>query len=505
MIQIIAKGLSDGPLIQGPSVTFWRLRTSTHTNFALEQITQTFGTAPQFGQTSYITLNRTGDMVFRQYIIADLPGLFPVVTASYTSPYMHQLDALASAGSGHHYLHSEDIQAGAQGIYGHYACWVDAVGLALIKRVKLIVGSHIIDQVPSDYLYMYEELTGSPGRRLEEMVGRFHTLEQRIAHSGKELRVHVPLPFWYTQVAGNALSLVSLSFHGVQLEVQWQALAKLVQVSNSDVKVYKATTSGGNSGVEIADSHLSASVQTEYVYLDVQERNRFAEGLFDQLICTTQEQYVTTTESSLSVNLLFNHPVAELIFAARLVANETHGDWTNFGRSGPAGGAGAETGTATFGVKPAFKNSYQVGGGFDIVVPDAAPTDDVGNSLVSADGRYALGDVVLTRSDIVASATIKVNNLCRVETQTGQWFTQVQSYQHHTALPTSNVMCYSFALHPEEYQPSGALNFSRLDSVTMEFVFHEDVASANKRVIIFARNWNVFSYRFGMGGNKYCA
>lgn len=492
--QIVARGAADFHLTGAATITYWRLKHSTHTNFATEPIQQAFQNTVAFGgATATITLNRTGDLIHRQYVVVDLPGLYPKVEAGYVTPYAYVLDS--SAASGGSYMPQPETDAQLENpLGGFYAHWVNAVGFALLKAVRLIVGGHVIDTLYAEYLYMYEELSGKPGKRLQDMIGKFETREQLIAYSRRPQRLYIPLPFWYSQVAGNALSLVSLAFHGVQLAVDFEALANLIVVSNEDVHVYKSNDNGTNSTREIADTDLKACIQTEYVYLDVSERNRFAEGLFDQLIHTVQ--WTQTTHSNgaqLQMNLLFNHPVMELIFAARLKANETANKWFDFSRVGPAAGSGAYTGTGT-GFPTAVVFQPQTEGTFEVIGD---------TQLVAANGMYNLGEVVTVNADPIIEVGLRVNNLQRFAPMEGKYFRQVQPFQHHTNVPKGFVYCYSFALHPEEPNPSGALNWSRLDSVVLDLTLHADIVGHEVTAIVFARNWNVFSYVEGIGGNKF--
>lgn len=500
--QIVARGAADFHLTGAATVTYWRLKHSTHTNFATEPIQQAFSTSVQFGgATSTITLNRTGDLIYRQYVVVDLPGLFPAVSAGTTTSYAYVLDSLASAGSD--YMPDPELQAGLTNpLGGFYAHWVNAVGFALLKAVRLVVGGHVIDTLYGDYLYMYEELSGKAGKRLQDMIGKFETREQLIAYSRRPQRLYVPLPFWYSQVAGNALSLVSLAFHGVQLCVDFQSLEKLIIVSNQDMVVYKAAADGSSTGREVADTDLQACIQTEYVYLDVSERNRFAEGLFDQLIHTVQCHQATVSTATASLNLLFNHPVMELIFAARLKANSTANKHFDYSRVGPLQGSGKYSGSdSSFPTAVALQP--QTEGTFDVIVEAEQTSTDTQPNLVADNGMYNLGDVVTVNADPIIEMGLRVNNLQRFAPMEGKYFRQVQPYQHHTNIPKGFIYCYSFALHPEEPNPSGALNWSRLDSVVMDLTFHADIVGHEITVMVFARNWNVFSYVDGIGGSKF--
>jgi hypothetical protein len=508
--QIVARGAADFHLTGAATVTYWRLKHSTHTNFACEPISQSFTSAVQFGASSDLTLARTGDLIHRQYIMADLPGLYPTVVAGSTSAYAYVLDAVATASSG--YMPDAELAAGLTNPLGGYYChWVQAVGFALIKTVQLVVGGHTIDTLFSDYLYAWEELSGKAGKRLQDMIGKFETREQLIAYSRRPQRLYIPIPFWYASVAGNALSLVSLAFHGVRLVVDFEELSKLIVVSNKDIKVMKTDANGASTGREIVEADLNACVMTEYVYLDVSERNRFSQGLFDQLIHCVQCHVQTTTEAQLQMQLLFNHPVIQLIWMARLDANTTANQRFNYSRVGPAQGSGSSgfTGETKIALQP------QTEGTFDVLVEAETVGEAVygtaagsavapGNpDLVSNDGMYNLSEVVTTNADPISSVGLRVNSLQRFATMEGKYFRQVQPYQHHSAIPKGFIYTFSFALHPEDPQPSGALNFSRLDNVTLDLTFHADVVGQGVTVMVFARNWNVFSYVDGIGGNKF--
>jgi len=67
------------------------------------------------------------------------------------------------------------------------------------------------------------------------------------------------------------------------------------------------------------------------------------------------------------------------------------------------------------------------------------------------------------------SITLKFNNSERLTARHGDYFQRVQPFYHHNAIPTKDkgIHCYSFAIKPEEHQPSGSCNFSRLDNVTL--------------------------------------
>jgi len=506
--QMVSRGISDFHLTSASQITYWRLKHSTHTNFATEPIQQSFSNTVQFGgPTATVVLNRTGDMIHRQYIVVDLPGLYPVQEEGYQTPYAYVLSGTLD--SDVNYMPEDEEQAGLTNpLGGYYAHWVNAVGFALLKTVRLIVGGHVIDTLYADYMYMYDELCGKPGKRLQDMIGKYESREQLIAYSRYPQRLYVPLPFWYTQVAGNALALVSMAFHGVSLAVDFQALEKLLIVSNRDVRIYKSNEDGTSTGTAVLASDLSACVQTEYVYLDVTERNHFAEGLFDQLIHQVQPYTVSHSQGAVAqLTLMFNHPVIELIFACRLKVNEQANRQFDYSRVGPSEGG---YGTHQHDTDPLYSTKQvlqpQTEGTFDILVSpmnEDQTADNGANDLIHEAGRYGLAEVVTVNADPIIEVGLRVNNLQRFNNMEGKYFRSVQPYQHHSCIPKGFIYNYCFALHPDEPNPSGSLNFSRLDSCILELTLHETLVAVDVTFIVYARNWNVFSYIDGIGGSKF--
>jgi hypothetical protein len=113
----------------------------------------------------------------------------------------------------------------------------------------------------------------------------------------------------------------------------------------------------------------------------------------------------------------------------------------------------------------------------------------------------------------VASAILKLNGHDRFALRQGAYFNKVQTLNHHTTVPASpGINVYSFALKPEEHQPSGTCNFSRIDNAKLTLTLNAgfDNAGAARtgagiagNVKIFATNYNVLRVMSGMGGLAY--
>lgn len=476
LTELIAVGAMDAYLIKNPNVTFFRFRYNKHTNFALEAIQQPF-TGAAFGQEQSITLNRTGDLIYYMYMQISLPGITGKAYQTSASQYPSQkyanpaltasTDDTVSAAIKSNYTQEKDYFAGtteaatvgvdASGeAKDDWVCYVQSVGQRIIEEAALVIGGQRIDHLYSDYLFMWEELSGKSGKRLTEMVGKVSEttdtpIPDLIRKSSKDQTLYVPLPFFFTQSSGNALPLVSLQFHGVQVFVKFASLTSLIITAPTYTTTASGSTAVSNyvypvktsTSTIISDSDLRVAMDTTYVYLDIEERDRFATGSFEQLITQVQQlKQPLGTQGSTNIKLNFNHPIIELIWAVRLKVNETANNWTDF--------------------------SNQTGG------------------------------------DPIDTACLTLNNLPRFSNRKAEYFRLVQPYQHHSNIPSYHIYCYSFALHPEEAQPSGSCNFSRIDTVELQLNSSTAdaplAAAGSATAIIYARNWNIMRYRDGLGG-----
>jgi hypothetical protein len=179
------------------------------------------------------------------------------------------------------------------------------------------------------------------------------------------------------------------------------------------------------------------SLYVDYIFLDVEERKQFAQGQHEYVIETVQEQTQSVTAGSTNnVRLNFNHPVKELVWVIR---NGTNRD-----------------------VFTDFLDSAQ-----------AHP---------------------------VTEATLKLNGTERFAKRPGLYFSGVQPYQHHSGNPDNGICAYSFALRPEEHQPSGTCNFSRIDNAELSVT---TTANGSGTITVMAHGYNVFRVASGMGGLAY--
>jgi hypothetical protein len=452
-------------------MSFWRTRFQPITPFAMD-VTRANAKegSVSFGGNVSFPIPKVGDMAYWAYLLIEIPGIKGVATeagesAGISFP-LYKANGCEDEDNMVYALAAGDVDAVEgdatawfastyQACFGtavtvalpddapskaaNFAYWVNALGQFIIRRATFVIGTTPIDYLYNDYLYMWEELAGRPGKRLEEMVGKRNSVDDLIIDSRMPRTLYTPLPFYWTRTAGNALPITSLHFTAASISVEFETLTNCVVRSSADTKVVKCSD---NSALSSED--LRAALETTQVYLDQFERDRFSASNFDVLITQVQVQAPRVSSDDFHVDLRFNHAVIELIWAVRRSCNAASNNWFDY--RGVAG------------------------------------------------------------MDPIESVRMDVNNTPRIPELEGQWFRLVQPYQFHTVLPNNCVYCYSFALQPEQMQPSGSLNFSRFESVTMNFKFQKGLiqtGSTSAQIIIFARSHNIIKHREGVAGPAY--
>ena len=298
---------------------------------------------------------------------------------------------------------------------------------------------------------------------------------------------------------------------------------------------YKKGT-GGTPYPSLTSTDGDAQLWADYVFLDTDERRRFAqishEYLIEQLQFTGDESIASGTGTQ-KVKLSFNHPVKELIW---VVQKDDVVDYTNSGVMDAIGGPqfwnyttkADTTGYAGFAVN-AFTGLYNgsplatnlMFGGAHQVTSNSGDVASNNNAFTwyansnqgvtsyGAAGTYPLLDLGVNP---VLKAKLVLNGSDRFAERNGQYFNLVQPFQHHENVPAIGINVYSFAISPEQQQPSGSANFSRIDQAILNITLDPSTfaattgstaANTSAKLRIYAVNYNVLRVMSGMGGLAY--
>jgi len=318
-----------------------------------------------------------------------------------------------------------------------------------VNNVELSIGGQRIDKHYQKWWRMYSELYLDESKKAS--WGKMTT-----AGDGKT--VYLPLIFFFNRNPGLYLPLIALQYHEVRLDFDLS--------SNFDTYLNKNVF----------------KVWANYVYLDTEERRRFAQKGHEYLIEQVQHtgtDTVTADGGTKQVRLSYNHPVKELVWC--FSNTQTNNGMWNFTTASADDDVILESSTLA-----STSNCF-------------VPASFIGTPLVST-GAAGSG-AQFTEEAVGPLNTFKLilNGQDRFKEQKGKYFNQVQAYNHHSGNPYPGIYSYSFALKPEEHQPTGTCNFSRIDNAQVQVVTADTTNNATS-MHMFAVNYNVLRIQSGMGG-----
>ena len=454
-MQLVAYGAQDVYLTGNPQITFFKVVYRRHTNFAMESIENPFNGAPNFGKKVTCTIQRNGDLIYRMYLQATLPSV-----------------ALQNTdGSGAQFR------------------WLNWPGHNLVKSVEIEIGGQRIDKQYGDWLHIWNELTQEAGKQAgySKMVGNVPQLVNTLLQGGEgcdsfcgsgapnsseevvscapEYTLYIPLQFWFNRHPGLALPLIALQYHEVRINLEFNYINNMcwdiTPQLTSNLHTIRDRVS--NAGL------VAASLYVDYIYLDTDERRKFAQVAHEYLIETLQftgGESITSTANKIKLN--FNHPCKELVWVVQRDSYVSCDDSVINPWKG--------------------QQPFNYSDWWDRAVLES------GYSVTRVEGMAGYNPVV--------TALIQLNGHDRFTVREGRYFNEVQPYQHHTNVPAVGINVYSFALQPEQHQPSGTCNLSRIDNTTLLLTVSNNAVGAltSSTVRVYATNYNVLRIMSGMGG-----
>jgi hypothetical protein len=335
------------------------------------------------------------------------------------------------------------------------SAWVKRIGHSLIEYVNVYIGGDIIDKQYGEWIDIWYELTAN--KELEDsymkMIGNIPELTTFDRSDKPKTVLFVPLIFWFNRHNGQALPLVSMQYHDVQIGLKVRKFSELFYVENTGTNVNLDVL------YEDAGFQLNINLLTDFVYLDTIERRKFAQSGHEYLVDIIQAQYDDNDILEYKTRLEFTNPSKEIVWVIQrksLLSNPTGSNecqWTNYG--------------------------------------------------VYLDGT----------GDPCDQSQIFINGTKLLDKQKYGFFNDLMPFYCHTNTPADGVNCYSFALMPEEHQPSGSCNMSRLSLAQLiidmnpNMLFELDKNSPKKittipevvTVKIFSISQNILRVLGGMG------
>ena len=551
-MQLVAYGAQDVYLTGNPQITFWKVTYRRYTNFAMESIEQTFNGQPDFGRRVTCTIARNGDLAYKTYLQVTLPEI-----NTNLAKFARWLDF-----PGEQLIAQVEIEIGGQRIDRQYGDWMH-IWNQLTLTSEQQMGYYKMIGNTTQLTYITDPSFANVDGPCDSDAPRQVCAPRNAL---PETTLYVPFMFWYCTNPGLALPLIALQYHEVRINLDIRPIDECLWAVDTLSCDDPAVQSSVKAITAYNQSLVAASLYVDYVFLDTDERRRMAQNpheyLIEQLQFTGDE---SVGSSSNKIKLNFNHPCKELIWVVQPDANvdycasldcntvlfKTLGaqpfNYTDavdalpnalHAFAGPqsigpeaakyisedglfvdpgAADAEADTYWGDAGGNLTPGEAYaSAGGGLGVTgttvngVQQGTTGFNDGSgdplSLVSDAGSFVLAETALTMhcwgENPVVTGKLQLNGQDRFSEREGSYFDLVQPYQCHTRNPDTGINVYSFSLRPEEHQPSGTCNFSRIDNATLQLVLSNATVEGTRtaKVRVYATNYNVLRIMSSMGG-----
>jgi hypothetical protein len=335
---------------------------------------------------------------------------------------------------------------------GNPVSYTNAIGHALIQEISVDIGEQEIDKQTGEWMEMWSNYVITADKRdgWNTMIGKTNGASQGNSPSNSvnlfgPIRLYVPLRFWFCKNPGLALPLIALQYHPVRINITLRPLQGVFVMDTPGAVPCDTTVKPA--------SITSFNMYGDFIHLDVEERRRFVANSHEYLI--EQVQYTTSMSidkgaSSVQLPMEFNHPIRELFWVIHRDAAVNAHQWFNY---------------TNLSIN---ETSTQIG-----------------------------------YQNLITTAILKIDGFDRFDIRNADYFRLVQPYQYHTVIPMDDyVYSYSFCFRPEDVQPSGSMNASRIDSIVLQLELNTTVSPARgpANARIYALNHNVLRVTNGFGG-----
>jgi hypothetical protein len=332
--------------------------------------------------------------------------------------------------------------------------YTNATAHALIQEISIEIGEQEIDKQTGEWMEMWSNYTVTQDKlqAWNNMIGKTEgnsagNAPSNVVNLFGPLFLYVPLRFWFCKNPGLFLPLLALQYHPVRINITLRPLSQMFIVDHPTVNPCDVSAT--------AASITSMVMYGDYIHLDIDERRRFVANSHEYLI--EQVQYtpstpVDRTASYIQIPMEFNHPLRELFWLVQRQAATTANQWFNYTNL------------------------------------------SIGESSLNPQNSYM---------NQIQTALLRIDGFDRFDERRADYFRLVQPYQYHTVVPLNDfVYSYSFALRPEDMQPSGSMNASRLDSIVLQILMDNTVTPVRGPAAarIYAINHNVLRIVDGFGG-----
>lgn len=486
LLLLVSVGKENLYLSAQPEITFFKIAYRRHTNYSTEPTPQYFKTTPDFGRRCTVNVAKNADLISTTQLYVELP-----------------------------YIQLENITSE----YKKFA-WVNKIGLALINFIEIEIGGSIIERHYGDWLNIWNEITISTGHKngYNKMIGNISELTD-FSQTKSLYKLYIPLSFWFCQDTGLALPLIALTHNDVKIHVEFNNIEKCYKISPS----YYLTVSDNfcllNFGEKFYQTYQNSKIIGEFVYFDPINLNLYYNPIKGKFIVPTIlndiNLILTGETTSFQVNIKPNSVIVKdedyfkfnkpSLVSAYLLINYIYLD--NFERYNFINNSHEYLIPIVQNLPDQVIYSTNV----TYKLPFINPIKFIiwrgvllSNSNLNDHFNYTTYPYTLNEESIINKNTLVINSINRMNPDTTEFYTYLPKYQYKLNGNQKGINFYSFALNPLELQPSGSLNFSKIDDAYILFKLNKLINYQNPVTFkCYGIQYNILRTSNGIGGLQF--
>lgn len=486
LLLLVSVGKENLYLSAQPEITFFKKAYKRHTNYSIEPTPQYFKTTPDFGRRCTVSVAKNADLAGMTWLYVELP-----------------------------YIQLENKTTSNKKF-----AWVNKIGLALINFIEIEIAGSIIERHYGDWLNIWNEITVSTGHKpgynklignIPELTGYSKTKQSHI--------LYIPLAFWFCQDVGLALPLIALTHNDIKIHVEFNDIDKCYKLSPSHYMTLSDNICIFKPGELFYQTYQNSKNIGEFVSFDPISQKLYYNPLKGKFVVPNIQNdpelsltgNLTNTSNNIKPNSIvvkdedyFRYNKPSLINAYLLI-NYIYLD--NFERQNFLHGAHEY-------LIPIVQNiSDQVMYSTNVTykLPLTNPVKMLiwrgvllSNSTMNNDFNYTTYPYTEKEENIVSKNTLVINSINRMEPNSVEYYTYLPRHQYKFKGNEKGIYCYSFGLNPFDLQPSGSLNFSKVDDAYILFKLNKLINYQNPVTFrCYGIQYNILRTFNGIGGLQF--
>jgi len=382
--------------------------------------------------------------------------------------------------------------------------WLPKIGLRLIDNIEISIGGQVIDRLNSNMLNIWYELTVSHNQinTFNNIIGNIPKLNTYNSNKKESYSLYIPLPFWFSKYTGTSLPALALRYHDIQVNLKLKELTDCCMIETIENKL------SDNININEIIKILNVSLYIDYVYIEQEERKKFGRNSLEYLI--DQHQYLPVNNiNSININqlLYFVNPIKEILWTCQTKVWDRY-EFVKIYKFQYITNLTNDKIKLIIGNKHLIKkndnikiyNSKYYNNIYKVINTDETSIT-INSDFIRNDYGYIEIINTIFSENTIDTLSITFNSLVRVSDRDGMYYNLIQPWKHHKNIPSPGIYLFSFAINPEDYQPSGSCNMGLLDAnqafININPIFFEYM-DKNVSINFYARSINILKITEGM-------